>query len=215
MNVYRIKGNYRYLLYEKEQKYFLVDTQDHFLLTLLFPICTWFLYHKVYELSEEAFTHFQVHKQKKADGVGSIVIASMALPFCRGIGKMVNGFSFHSSFEVRIWHLFILLAVFAVFLLFYIRKSKISCPPSIIKKIKIFPENVVMYLVGIFYNLMMLCFVFMIFSVPFAKESVLIMNGLFLVLSCLLLISNCLSSYYFLKNVGPYVGELQRLDGNI
>lgn len=65
MKIHRIKSNYRYIIYEIKNDYYLVDLYDYWWLTILFSFSGWFLYHKAYLLSEEEYLKFEFKKKRK------------------------------------------------------------------------------------------------------------------------------------------------------
>ena len=80
MEVYRIKHNYRYIIYKIRNDYCLVDLYDHWWLTILFPFLGWFLYHKAYLLDNDDLQKFNMISKRKLSSLSVGGISLLIAP---------------------------------------------------------------------------------------------------------------------------------------
>lgn len=207
MKIHRIKHNYRYIIYEIKDDYYLVDLYDHWWLTILFPFLGWFLYHKAYPLTKEEFKDYCVTNKKKISplSVGgiSLIVASLIVSLWDYSVYIPNIIS-----NEKLLHALILV-IFTLFFLYVYMKFNGTETGKYSDRalIKIFPCSFVTYLSGFMAYLAMLILPLCIFIMPFYSEAsgykyLLQIPFLLFSLISILMIMNM--GYSYMENMGPY-----------
>lgn len=87
--VIQIKGFARYFILKKEDEYFLLDNEDHFLPFLFFPL-SWYIPHHLYSVTQREVE--ELKRQKHPEGRSSILMILLAVSMSQTLQPIYNFF---------------------------------------------------------------------------------------------------------------------------
>lgn len=145
--MYRIKHNYRYIIYKIKNDYCLVDLYDHCWLTILFPFLGWFLYHKAYFLDNDDLQKFNMISKRKLSSLSVGGISLLIAPLIVTILKYPL-YIYNFNINGKVIHLTIISILSILLIYVYIKSNHIEMNKKVLY-VKIFPFQMESYVKGI------------------------------------------------------------------
>ena len=111
-------ANFRYLMFESEGQYYLLDRRPRYIICYLFLPLNWFFYQKIYSITTDDYLKIQQKLNKKAKFAFPVSIGS-GLAVCVGSLSRITNFSqyFETNFSIAINGILLLIAVLLAYLL--------------------------------------------------------------------------------------------------
>lgn len=201
MEVYRIKHNYRYIIYKIKNDYCLVDLYDHCWLTILFPFLGWFLYHKAYFLDNDDLQKFNMISKRKLSSLSVGGISLLIAPLIVTILKYPL-YIYNFNINGKVIHLTIISILSILLIYVYIKSNHIEMNKKVLY-VKIFPFQMESYVKGIVAYMLFIFLGYGIFYFPLQSADFLLSMP-FMIFSVFTFLYIIYIGYVYMENMGPY-----------
>lgn len=201
MKIHRIKLNYRYITYEINNDYYLVDLYDQWWLTILFPFLGWFLYHKAYPLTKEEFEELNIKDKKNISPLSVGGISLIIAPLIVAILKYPL-YIYNFNINGKVIHLTIIFILSILLIYVYIKSNHIEMNKKVLY-VKIYPFQTEAYVKGIMAYVLFIFFGYGVFYFPLQSANFLL-NIPFTIFSAFTILYIVYIGYVYMENMGPY-----------
>lgn len=209
MKIHRIKYNWRYLIYEIKNDYYLVDTYDHGWVVMLFPFLGWFLYHKAYLITEDDF--LKINKKINLWLLGGVLLIISPIIVSLLDIRIYFPNVIHNK---KISHILLSILIIIMCKYIYLKFNRID---EIHNKrfmyMKIHPFSLLKIIAGFIAYIVILIIPYGIFTLPFCAQKagnyIYLLNVSYLMFSFICIIVFMSAVYSYMGNMGPYDYEFK------